>query len=205
LKRTAVILLALFLASAGVWSQSTDTQAAAATAKTSMGNNLVMQASMVYTVLGNPYTKASIGYDFSLTPTLIVSSGIGMMNKQNTGATFGANTAVGGESNFIFANLDFKRLFGSLFVNGGFSYQVFSQGHYLSAATTYQALTQADVTNSLGVDLGAGFYSKVGNNILLIPSLNFSYNLPTTKTFVFAASDIGIGINLGLGLDMRTK
>jgi hypothetical protein len=203
-----LLLLAVLLAVtfAAAWSQAADSPSAPAPVpKAAAGNNLVTQASMVYTVFGNPYAKFSIGYDFSLSPTLIVSSSLGLINKQNSGASFGGVTAVGGESNYIFASLDFKRLFGSFFVNGGFAYQVFSQGYYLSTPTSYAQLTQADVTNCLGVDLGVGFYSKVGNNIMLIPGLNFSYNLPTTTTFKFLPSDIGIGINLGIGLDMSAK
>ncbi|AFG37280.1 hypothetical protein [Spirochaeta africana] len=168
------------------------------------GNYLTFQAGMVYNLLDSPYTRFSLGYDFSVNPNFVVSGVLGTMNKQNKGQDFDGVTSEGGESKFAFAGVQFKFMLGNFYLSNGYNYQTLTSG-YITEGDEIAYLNRAEVSDALGVNLGIGYYSLVGQNLLLTPEFSVNYNLPTSEDFDFNVSDIGIGIGIGFGLDMRSN
>ncbi len=199
MKRATILVLVLFVAFAqGAWAEEVEASEA------NMGNYLTFQAGMLYNILGNPYTQVALGYDFSLNPEFVVSANLGMINQQNIDEEFDDEDATGGKSTFAFGGIKFKALFGSFFLSNGYTYQTLINGYYITGDDDdYESLSRSDVPDALGVSLGVGYYSRVGDNLLLIPELSMNYNLPTSDGYEFDVSDLALGISLGLGLDMR--
>ncbi|MFP4643632.1 MAG: hypothetical protein ACLFM0_04685 [Spirochaetales bacterium] len=166
-----------------------------------MGNYLTASAGMVYEVLDNPFTRFSVGYDFSLNDTFMLSAKLGFINSQNLGREFAEGVASAGLSQYLFAGPKLKALFGGFFVSHGYDYQRLIDGTYEDPDGVYQSLTRSEVPDELGVNVGLGYHAEVSTNLLLIPELSLNYNLPTEEGVSFEVSDLGIGIDVGVGIN----
>lgn len=194
-KTVFLVIVCAFLGSYGVFAQE-DREVAV-----DMGNYLTASAGMVYQVLDNPFTRFSVGYDFSLNDTFMLSGKLGLINSQNLGREFEEGEAQAGLSQYLFAGPQLKALFGGFFVSHGYNYQRLIDGTYQDPGGDYQSLTRSEIPDQLGVNLGLGYHAEVSTNLLLMPELSLNYNLPTEEGVSFEVSDIGIGIDVGVGIN----
>jgi hypothetical protein len=203
MKRITLIAVLFTVLAFGVWAE--DAAAATSAPAPSMGNNLTLQTGVTYSVLGLPSTNVEVGYDMQVNPTLLLSVNLGTLTRQNKNTAFNGTTATGGESNFILAGLQLKKLFGSFYVGGGFDYRTFTNGYFSTSPSAYQSLAKSDVSDALDANICLGYYAKIANNLYLTPGLTVGYSLPTSTSFTFAASDISIGVNVGIAFNMSAQ
>lgn len=170
-----------------------------------LGNYMSVQAGLVYTLLADPHTRVSLGYDFTLNEDYMLGANIGFFNAQNFSDD---DDAVAGESSAVYAGFKLKALRGRFFLSNAYNYIALTDGYTVEEETiddetynVYEPLTSADISDAIEVSVGMGYNATVGRNLLIIPEVTVNYSLPTGRPISLDASDLSFALLVGIGFN----